>query len=132
TRRLLVPRRHPLARGPERPSRKPWRPLPLSASVFALPPSTPRPNHTRWSNITSRLSTRYLFQMQSSCLDWEIHSSPRRELARLPARYFVCERNFVVRIRTQVGMSLEVAKHLCQLGGPRKELSESFLLDLFK
>jgi hypothetical protein len=30
----------------------------------------------------------------------EIHSSPRRKLDRLPACYFVCERNSVVRIRT--------------------------------
>ena len=57
---------------------------------------------------------------------------PRRELGRLPACYFVCERNSVVRIRTQIGMSLEVPKRLCHLGGSREERSEYFLRDLFE
>src|SRR5258708_25966087 len=62
----------------------------------------------------------------------EIHSGPRREPGRLPACYFVGERNSVVRIRTQVRMRLEVTEHLCYLGGPRKELSENFLWDLLE
>src|SRR5437867_12595439 len=45
---------------------------------------------------------------------------PRRELARWPAGDSVCERNSVGRIRTQVGMRLEVIEHLCHLGGSRK------------
>jgi hypothetical protein len=32
------------------------------------------------------------------CLNRDIQSGPRRELGRLPACYFVCERNFVTRI----------------------------------
>src|SRR5713226_1013258 len=59
-----------------------------------------------------------------------IHSSPRRQLARLPAGYLVCERNSVVRIRTQVGMSLEVTERLGHLGGPGKHVGEHFLWDL--
>src|SRR6267378_8016963 len=55
-----------------------------------------------------------------SCLDREIHSSPRRKPARQPACDLVCERNSVVRIRSQVGMSLEVTERLCDLGGSRK------------
>jgi hypothetical protein len=62
----------------------------------------------------------------------EIHLSPRREPARLPACYFVCERNFVGRIRTQVRMSFEVAKRLCHLGGPGKKRSEDVLGDLLE
>jgi hypothetical protein len=61
-----------------------------------------------------------------SCLYREIHSGPRREVGRLPARYFVCERNSVVRIRTQVGVRLEVTQHLCYLGGHGEERSENF------
>jgi len=37
--------------------------------------------------------------VDSSCLNREIYSGPRREVGRLPARYFICERNSVVRIR---------------------------------
>jgi hypothetical protein len=40
-------------------------------------------------------------------LDRDIQSSPRRKLGRLPACYFVCERNSVGRIRTQVGVRFE-------------------------
>ena len=57
-----------------------------------------------------------------SCLHREIHSCPRRELGRLPAGYSVGERNAVVRIRTQIGMSLEVTERICQLGGPGKRV----------
>src|ERR1700693_1236191 len=67
-----------------------------------------------------------------SCLYREIHSGPRREVGRLPARYFVCERNSAVRIRTQVGVRLEVTQHLCYLGGPGEERSENFLWDLLE
>src|ERR1700730_5695530 len=65
-----------------------------------------------------------------SCLYREIHAGPRREAGRLPARYFVGERNSVVRIRTQVGVRLEVTHHLSYLGGPGEERSENFLWDL--
>src|SRR5205809_864933 len=64
-------------------------------------------------------------------LDRDIQSSPRRKLGRLPACYFVRERNSVGRIRTQVGMSFPVTEHLCQLGGPREKSSEHFLWHLF-
>jgi len=41
----------------------------------------------------------------------EIHSSPHRELCRLPACDFVCERNLVARIGTQVRVRLKVTEH---------------------
>src|SRR5712671_3889210 len=50
--------------------------------------------------------------VKSRCLNREIHSGPRRKLARLPARYLVGERNLVVGIRPQVGVNLPVAEHL--------------------
>jgi hypothetical protein len=50
----------------------------------------------------------------------------------LSASYFVRERNFVVRILTQVGVRFEVAEHLCHLGGPREEGSENFLWNLLE
>ncbi len=52
---------------------------------------------------------------------------PRRELGRLPACYFVCERNSVVRIRTQIGMSLEVPKRLAILEAPGKSVANTSL-----
>ena len=54
-------------------------------------------------------------------VDREIHSGPRGELGRLPACHFVRERNSVARIRTQIGMRLEVGKRRCDLGGTREE-----------
>jgi len=61
----------------------------------------------------------------------KIHLGPRRELGRLPACYFVRERNSVGRIRTQVGMSFPVTEHLCQLGGSREKSSKHFFWHLF-
>ena len=54
-------------------------------------------------------------------VDREIHPCPGGELGRLPACHLVCERNAVTRIRTQIGMSLEVGKRGCDLRGPREE-----------
>jgi hypothetical protein len=65
-------------------------------------------------------------------VDREIHSSPRRELGRLLARYFVGECNSVAHIRTQVGMSLEPGEHRYDLGGPREEGGEYLRGDLFE
>src|SRR4029077_8234501 len=65
-------------------------------------------------------------------LNRDIQSCPRRKLGRLPACYFVRERNSVGRIRTQVGMNFPVSEHLCQLGGPRKQSSETLLGYLFE
>src|SRR5438105_3132374 len=47
-----------------------------------------------------------------SCLYRETHACPRRKLGRLPAGYSVGERDSVVRLRTQVGVRLEVTQHL--------------------
>src|ERR1700730_14848722 len=63
---------------------------------------------------------------------WTFRSRTRRKLGRLPACYFVCERNSVVRIRTQVGMKLEILERLCRFSGPRELSSENFLGHLFE
>ena len=60
-------------------------------------------------------------------LSRKIHSGPRCELGRLTACYFVCERNSVERILTQVGMSLPVTEHRCHLGATREKRGENFL-----
>ena len=48
----------------------------------------------------------------------------------MPARYFVCVDDSVMRRGTQVGMSLEVTEHLYHLSGPRKQIRKKFLWDL--
>jgi hypothetical protein len=45
-------------------------------------------------------------------LDREIQASPPRKPGRLPPGYFVCERNSVGQIRTQVGMRLRPGRVL--------------------
>src|SRR6266511_3475724 len=57
-------------------------------------------------------------------LDRDIQSSPRRKLGRLPACYFVRERNSVGRIRTQVGMRFEVPEHRGDLRSSREETNK--------
>src|SRR5260370_11303774 len=57
----------------------------------------------------------------------EIHLCPRRELCRLPACDFVCERNLVARIGTQVRVRLKVIEHFRYFGGSSKETPEDFL-----
>src|SRR5258708_6058817 len=66
------------------------------------------------------------------CLNRDIQPSPRRKRGGLPAGYFVCERNSVVRIRTQVGMRFPVTEHLRHLGGSRKEGGENLLWHMFE
>ena len=61
--------------------------------------------------------------------DREIRLGPSRELARWPVCYFVCKVNLVVRVRTQIRMSLKVAKRRCHLGGTRKECCKNFRWD---
>src|SRR6266513_3516402 len=68
--------------------------------------------------------------MTPSILSREIHSGPRCELGRLPACYFVCERNSVGRIRTQVGMRFEVPEHRGDLRSSREESGEDVGRDL--
>ena len=65
-------------------------------------------------------------------VDREIHSGPRGELGRLPARYFVRERNSVTRIRAQVGVSFEPRKRRGDLGSTREEGGEYFPWDSFE
>lgn len=48
----------------------------------------------------------------------------------MPACDFVCERNLVARIGTQVGVRLEVTGHFRYLGGSRNEIREDFLWQL--
>src|SRR5580693_7121945 len=60
----------------------------------------------------------------------EIRLCPSRELGRLPAGYFACERNLIGRIRTQVGMRFPVTEHLGNFGCPRKGTREILLWDL--
>src|SRR5260370_24194975 len=94
-----------------------------SPAVSRLPDSSPRFDpigHRSYSSMIRLTSSQ------------EIDPSPRRNIGRLPACYFVCERNSGVRIRTQVCMSLDVTKRLCHLGGPRKERHVDFLGDLFE
>src|SRR6266446_10615181 len=74
----------------------------------------------------------YLSRSCMPILDRDIQSSPRRKLGRLPACYFVCERNSVGRIRTEIGMCLEILEHGCDLRGRREESGEDFLWDLFE
>ncbi len=68
--------------------------------------------------------------MHLGVLDRDIQSSPRRKLGRLPACYFVCERNSVGRIRTQVGMRFEVPEHRGDLRSSREESGEDVGRDL--
>src|SRR5260370_38498271 len=65
-----------------------------------------------------------------SGLDRETHGCPRRKLGRLPAGHFVCERNLIGRIRTQVGMRFPVTEHLGNFVCPRKGTREILLWDL--
>jgi hypothetical protein len=58
---------------------------------------------------------------------WTFRSRTRRKLGRLPACYFVCERNSVVRIRTQVGMKLEILERLCRSTAPGKRVAKTSL-----
>src|SRR5439155_9103562 len=58
------------------------------------------------------------------------HLGPRRELGRLPACYLVRERNSVGRIRTQIGVSLEVAEHCGDLRSSREESGKDVGRDL--
>ncbi len=55
---------------------------------------------------------------------------PRSRTWSVPACYFVCERNLIGRIRTQVGMSYPVTERLGNFGCPRKGTRETFLWDL--
>jgi len=69
---------------------------------------------------------RFPFVFDYSAAAWaflcgmEIHSSPHRELCRLPACDFVCERNLVARIGTQVRVRLKVTEHFGLTGGSRE------------
>src|SRR5260370_40774605 len=62
--------------------------------------------------------------------DREIKSSPRRKFGRLPAGYFVCERNSVRGSRTYIGLRLVVTEHLRDLGRASKESREKLRWDL--
>src|SRR5882724_5294231 len=63
-------------------------------------------------------------------LSRKIHLGPRRELGRLPACYCVRERNSVGPIRTQIGVSLEVAEHCGDLRSSREEIGKDVGRDL--
>jgi hypothetical protein len=60
----------------------------------------------------------------------EIRLCPGREFGRLQAGYFVCQRNLIGRIRTQVSMRFPVTEHLGNFGCPRKGTREILLWDL--
>src|SRR5438128_973787 len=102
--------------------------------VFPEAPSTINIGEPPWlcatPVATRRCDLRHRDLLGLRRMNRHIHSCPRRQLARLPAGYLVCERNSVVRIRTQVGMSLEVPERLCHLNSPRKERGVLFRWDL--
>src|SRR3979490_1383602 len=60
----------------------------------------------------------------------KILPSPGRKPGRFPACYFVCESNLSGRIRTQVGMRLEVPEHRSDLRSSREESREDVGRDL--
>src|SRR4030095_1538633 len=59
----------------------------------------------------------------------EILSSPVRKPGRFAACYFVCERNSIGEIRTEIRMGFPVTEHLGNFGCSRKGTSEAFLWD---
>jgi hypothetical protein len=79
-----------------------------SANVRLLQVAAPsrtvpaRPPSEAWSSLEPWRSGR------DAALDREIRSGPCHELDRLPACYFVCERNLVAPIRAHVAMCLVV------------------------
>src|SRR5258708_3459576 len=111
---------------------------PLTCRI-ALPQETGfrrRPGRTYNPNVPPRLSRRSRRRRWAGAAtgqtNREFRLGPGREIAWLPACNFVCKRNLVVRIGTQVRMSLKVSKRRCHLSSTRKERSENFRRDLFE
>src|SRR6266566_2045568 len=99
---------------------------PLTCRI-ALPQETGfrrRLGRTYNPNVPPRLSRRSRRRRWAGAAtrqtDREFRLGPGREIAWLPACNFVCKRNLVVRIGTQVRMSLEVSKRRCHLSSTRK------------
>src|SRR6266513_1560734 len=88
-----------------------------------------QPRKLSLSAPAKSISVRFRLQFCRVGVLWslEIHSSPRRELCRLPACELVCERNLTARIGNYVRVRLKVTKHFRYLCGPRKETREDFL-----
>src|SRR5258708_20434168 len=112
---------------------------PKRKHLLALPQETGfrrRLGRTYNPNVPPRLSRRSRRRRWAGAAtrqtDQEFRLGPGREIAWLPACNFVCKRNLVARIGTQVRMSLEVSKRRCHLSSTRKERCENFRRDLFE
>src|SRR3989442_5218842 len=85
-----------------------------------------RPSYHAWIGCTGG----GVSGMDSRSLNRKIRLRPRREFRGLAFCDLVRERDSVGRIRTEIGMSLEILEHGCDLGGPWEESSEDLRRDL--